>query len=75
MAGYVNRHANRVYNVSLLALPFLNFPVTLSIVGANNHRISIPSGLGWLKFRHSCMITPLLKQSSIATLLRVHCGH
>ena len=65
MARYVNRHANRVHNVSLLALPFLNFPVVLSIVGANNHRISIFSGLGWLKFRHNYVHGLLLSSNNL----------
>ena len=50
IARYVNHHANRVYNTctctSLLALLFLFDSVMLSIVGANNPRISASSGFG-----------------------------
>ena len=64
IAGYVNHHANSIYNVSLLALPFL-FPVMLSIIDANNRRILASSGLGRSKFRHLWVF----QRSSTATLL------
>ena len=46
IARYMNHHANRVYIVSLLALPFFFIPVILSIIDANNCRILASSGLG-----------------------------
>ena len=42
IAGYVNYHANRIYNAAVFYL------VMLSNVSANNH-ISGSSGFGWSK--------------------------
>lgn len=37
IAGYVNYHANRIYNVSLYISTAVSFVVMLSIVSANHH--------------------------------------
>ena len=38
IAGYVNYHANRVYNGYIISIA-VSFPVKLSIIDANNRRI------------------------------------
>ena len=52
IAGYVNYHANRIYNAAVF------FLVMLSNVSANNH-ISGSLGFEWSKFWHVQMLVQL----------------
>ena len=60
IAGYVNHHANSIYNVVIISTA-----VSLSIVGANNCRILAFSGFERSKFHPR-----VFQRSSTATLLR-----
>ena len=72
IAGFVNHHANRVYNISALPISTaVSFLVMLSIIDANNHRIFASSGLQRSKFRYLWVF----QRSSTATLLRMQHGH